>query len=278
MSNPPSGDLRLIFQPGKVASQSIEAALRQADPASIVERHHFLSDEVLAEFERIGAAEPAGSEVAVSVGEQLQAAQNCRRVIADRQRRVLVVTGFRDPLDFAISAFFQNIAFFCPQLTYEAGRLEQETAAAIDIFHDEFERFIWRRSNRIRSSGLRELMVDLKFHNISNWFRTEFQDYLGIDIFNYNVGSNSFIEFSRGRFEFLVYRFEALTDCIDRISNKLNRPDAIVIPRRNVAAEKDHGLVYGAFRRQFEPCEAMVKYYYRSRYFEHFYGPFDPAF
>lgn len=64
-------DYYLIHQMGKVASQSVEAAIRHAFPAARVERHHYLSDANLTSLQVICRLPGAGN---VGAERQLHAA------------------------------------------------------------------------------------------------------------------------------------------------------------------------------------------------------------
>src|SRR5579885_3149866 len=126
----------MIHQAGKVASQTLAWTIVASDPSSRVERHHYLEPSYLAEVDRLCDLEKDSPQVA-SLRKQTAEARNAHALLAMQDpRNVWVLSGIRDPLDFAISAFFQNLTYYFPEYVWPA-RDEQYDKARFDIIVDD---------------------------------------------------------------------------------------------------------------------------------------------
>lgn len=264
----------LIYQPGKAASQTLEWSIRLSDEAAEVARHHYLSDEALGEIERICYLDAANPKAVptdmASMRSQLLEARRTRERILNSDRQIFVLTGYRDPLDFAISAFFQNVTTFCPWLTFKPQNIDAEADRAIEFFNREFEQFSQRIEDSVPPKTLNELMLNTKFGNYEQWFDRELLGALGLNVFSHQVGAAPIVRFREGRFTVLLYRLETLRDHVVELLRELPIRKQ-VISERNIGATKIYSPVYARFRDQFVPSTAMMDYYYGGRYFKHFY-------
>jgi Putative capsular polysaccharide synthesis protein len=272
----------LILQHGKVASLTIEWSIRHSDETARIERHHFLSDEVISDIGRVCHLEtihPTGipaSDIA-SARNQMLAAQRARDEILNSDQPIFVLTGFRDPIDLAISAFFQNVTTFCPGLTFDPRRIHVETARIAEVFNREFDQFLNRMNNGVPAQTFAELILDLKFEDYTRWLDREFRGVLGVDVFNHQVGTKP-MRFRQGRFTVLLYRVETLSRFLPELLRQLPLPKQPVISNENIGSTKIYGPLYAKFRERFVPSAAMLEYYYGARYFSHFYGGLRPLY
>jgi len=269
----------LILQPGKVASQTIESSIRSTNETAEVERHHFLSDKMVAEIDHVCGLESSNQPAAyasmiASLRNQMLAAQKARDKIANSDQAVFVLTGFRDPLDFAISAFFQNITLFCPELSFDLHSVEEEAEQVARVFHQEFERFLKRRKYGLRPQSLTEFSLNYKFENQAEWLDRELLGVLGVDAFNALVGASPITRFCQGRYTVLLYRFESLGQSLGELLRQLSLSGEPVIRYQNIGSTKIYGPLYAFFRQHFVPSDSMAEYYYGGRYFQHFYRGF----
>lgn len=262
----------LIHQPSKVASMTIEAHLRAALDGPI-ERLHHLSDRGLERIAAMLALPGAIGPYADSLDHQLRVAGDVRRRM-DESERVWVIAGFRDPLDLCISAFFQNIEAYCPWASFDADCVDLEAPRVIDFMLEQFQRY----SAGAPPGTFNEALIDLRLDSPEIWFRDEFEALYGIDPYSVRVHPGApYVQFHRGKFFFLLYRFEALATALPRIVSMLaGRSLDPRISDVNVGDTKSYGPLYREFRKRFRPPPEMLEHYYGSRYFSHFYGPAQP--
>jgi hypothetical protein len=262
-------DYYLIHQMGKVASQSVEAAIRHTFPAARVERHHYLSDANLTSLQVICRLPGAGN---VGAERQLHAAITARAdLIARGELGGWVLSGFRDPLKWAVSGFFQNLSAYCPWLTYKETNLRDESARLISFFNAEFERVSSNRPPLTFQEGL----LDFKLCSPERWFDREFVKFHGIDVYDYPMRSAPYLIIRKNNLNFLLYRFEDLPISFHSLLEAIGLPTdpSLSAPMRlNVTKDKPVGNLYHAFCRAFMPTDEMTEYYFGGKYFRHFYG------
>lgn len=251
--------LRLIFQHGKVGSQTLETSLRESAPDLPIERHHYLTPNAVRELEV--AASGADAAVAQSVRAQAEAASRARDAVA-RASSVIILTGYREPLDQAISGYFQNIDLFCPTLTWSLATEATDTKAAMDTFHADFAGMLERRRQGRAATSLRDHLIDLKLGGIHRWFATEFKDFLGARLGDFAVETTDVCSFSFGKFTLVFYRYETLRDRILDVMESAAPGRKIAVKNVNLGDEKPWGGVYSRFRSDFRASMDMYRYYY----------------
>ena len=256
-------EIYMVHQPGKVGSQTIEAALR-ASGVYRIERHHYLSDTGIGWLE---AALIAGTVGNADVAAQLRTAREARTNL-DRTDRVWVLCGFRDPLRLCVAAYFQNLPLYCPWLTYRESAIPREVETLIVSFNTHFDRVI---CGDVRTDYT-DAVLKLKLQGPEPWFNKEFNPFYQMDIYDHPVGSDSVVRFEKGRFRFVLYRTETLQFCLREIIRRVGLRPPSILKSENVGAEKVYGRLYAAFKKRFRPTSAMIDYYYGGRYFQHFYN------
>jgi hypothetical protein len=275
----------LIHQAGKVASQTLAWTIVSADRSSRVERHHYLEPSNLAEVDRLCNEAPPSAQVQ-SLRKQTQEARNAIAALSRQDPQdVWVLTGFRDPMDFAISAFFQNLYYYCPSYVspapgeaYDLDRFDQQVDSVIEVFNSEVEAYIGRVRNGLGVRDVRELDLRRKLQNLGEWFDKEFKPLYGIDVFTIEVGNMPFIRFSASNVNFLIYRMETFHEFAESILRELPLPPGCRLVNENLSSTKDYAVLYSRFRERFVPSEEMIRYYYDDRFFTHFYKGTRPRY
>lgn len=260
----------LIHQPGKVGSQTLEQLIRALAPDARVERHHYLSQPRLDYLSSMCRLPGAGAGNADSILHQLSLARIVNDdLVASEPDSVWVLSGFRDPLALAQSAFFQNLPTYCPWIDYGATDLRPEVDRLIEIYGFEFE--------RMRSGGLartfQEALLNLKLEGPEPWFDAELNAFYGIDIYRQEIGTAPFVMFRNDRFKFCVYRAETLPDALPDLLERIGLPRVQLSRNSNVGAHKEYARLYAAFKERFRPTPGMIEYYYGGKFFGHFYRP-----
>ncbi|MGA3039117.1 MAG: putative capsular polysaccharide synthesis family protein [Vulcanimicrobiaceae bacterium] len=275
--------LYLIHQGGKVASQTFEGTIANADRAAFIERHHFMYPPNLDALTRIAA----GNDVHAQQQQKQTALARAALEVMKRERgSIWVVTGFRDPLDHAISRFFQNLDEFCPSYSspspgesYDRDRFDVEVDRVIGIFNEQVDGFLRNHEGDASIAALLERFWSARYAiHMAKWFDFEFKPLHGLDIYDVDVGSNAFVTTSHDGSNFLFYRMEGVHKVLPSILEALPLPRPIPVVSRNVGEEKDYGVLYRRFRQRFAPTAQMVSYYYDTRFFRHLYPGVKPLY
>jgi hypothetical protein len=265
--------LYLIHQPGKVASQTIEAAIRTSSPNARTERHHYLSARGLVYLESICQLPGIGADLLGGVANQLAAARAVSAELASRQTECSwVITGVRDPLDLCISAFFQNLPIYCPWITYDDANLDAETVHLIEFFTAEFDRMVKQQP----AATFQDALIDLKLRGPAPWVDQEFNEFYGVDIYSKRMNrSTPFISLEEGSLNLIVYRTELLSTALHTLLRTVGLSPVSQIMKINTAESKIYSRLYKRFREEFRATRTMINYYYGSKFFQHFYGHLD---
>jgi hypothetical protein len=275
----------LIHQAGKVASQTLESTILMSDPGSKVERHHYLEAGNLAEVERLcDLAEPSAQVEALRF-QTSRAHLALQRLAMQKPRDVWVLSGFRDPLDLAISAFFQNLSYYVPHYSspapgeaYDRRRFDAEVDRVIDVFTNEVTSYLERARLGTGARDVRELDLRRKLQNLGEWFEREFNPVHGVDVYELDVGGKPLVHFTRGEKNFVLYRMETLQASLGKLLRLLPIAAVRGVVVLNTAAQKDYSVLYDRFRERFIPTGEMMEYYYGGRFFAHFYPGARPLY
>ncbi len=196
-----------------------------------------------------------------------------------------MLTGFRDPLDFAISAFFQNIAYLYPSYSspapgesYNPDRFDVEVDKVIVAFKTEVAGYLERLRTGVGVRNLRELELRIKLHNLGDWFDRELKSVFEIDAYDIAVADRPFVRFSSQKGNFLLYRMETLSESLPALLAQLPLSPHLRVVNVNRTTEKDYAVLYRRFRERFTPTAEMMEYYYGGRFFRHFYGDAEPLY
>lgn len=273
--------LYFVHQPGKVGSQTVEASLRASDPRATTLRFHLLSRPNLEAGERVARA--ASGPLAQSLAEQIAGGRQALEVLRRHApAETVVFSGVRDPLDFAIAAFFQNLAYFYPDYSsplpgeqFNAGLFDAEVDRMLEAFSAEFDAFRARAGKPVDT--IRDFVTNNAFHNLGEWYDEEFRAVHGVDVFAMDF-SKTFERFQTERGAFIIYRKESLQEALPEMLSLLPLPGPPRIVNANVSTDKPYTVLYQAFRERFDPTEEMIDYYYGGRFFRHFYSDSRPMY
>lgn len=267
----------LIHQCGKVASQTVEAAIREStNGTSRVERHHYLSDGGLADLESMCRLPGVQADGIDGVMHQLTVARAVRKDIDAFRCQdelgggVWILTGVRDPLEVSIAAFFQNLPIYCPWLDYNDDKVNCAADRLIEFFNYEFDRMLSGRS----ATSFQEALLERKLRGPEPWFDKEFRPFYDVDVYERRIGlSQPYVTFGNRNFKFMIYRMELLSSAIDPLLRGIGAPKVVKDLRDlNVGRKKDYSSIYQAFRQRFRLRSPVMDYYYGGPFFRHFYG------
>lgn len=266
----------LIHQVGKVASSTLQEAIRRSTGGkSRIEHHHYLSDEWLANLESMCRLPGIPADVFGDVMHRLTLAHAVRDELdayldGDVSCGVWVITGVRHPLDLSVAAFFQNLRIYCPSLDYDDDKADCLADRLIEFFNSQFDRMLLGKP----ATSFPEAHLDLTLRGPEWWFDKEFRPFYDVDVYERPIGqSQPFISFSNNKFNFLIYRTEFLSSAIHPILRTIGAPAVVgEISSFNVGEEKDYSNIYRVFKRRFKPPVSVMDYYYSGPFFRHFYG------
>lgn len=272
--------LYLIYAFGKVATQTLERSIRISDPTALVERYHYLLPERLASFEEY--CRRFGDQLPLTA--LLNQTRNAKRAFglleAHDPQNVWILTGFRDPLDFDVAAFFQNLSQFVPSYIspapdeeYDLERLDREVDRVLAAYEARFEKLLALAAGEPPNDPLYERDAA---NNFDEWFEKEFRPVVGLDVYGLDVGSRPFVHFESARGHGLLYRLEALAQSLPALLDELPLPKPHRLENVNVATTKDYAVLYKRFRERFIPSAEMRRHFYSGRYYRHFYSDRGP--
>lgn len=258
----------ILHQYGKTGSSTIKKTLENAPGSLKTYFAHFLSSGYFDFFNGFAARNDIPPRMKGSLKGVIAAANEARECILEADPAdICVITGFRNPYEYAVSAFFQNIYFFMPDLTYAPERLNEETSQVMDFF----EKVI--NSDVARGGGASvEALGDCLTRSIPlEWFEREFAEVYGIDPYGVDVADKDVICFTSQGMRFVWYRYETFLENLPSILaplslGEIRRHDA------NVSAVKEYGPLMREFKRRFTLDRRMRAFYCDNRFYRHFYG------
>jgi hypothetical protein len=240
--NPPI----LVYQMGKVGSQSVFHALRDSNLGYPIYHLHSLH------------REPGAS----NYHRYLSGQQQCNYAIGDALYNNLdtashwyIITGTRDPIAREISAVFQNMKHTLSEIDVKPGVTSQA-----DVFDAVYELMLKRITATMPAT--------------LNWFESEFKMATGIDIYQYPFdGHKGYGIIHQENKSVLIIRQENLAEAFHPGIRDLFERDLshIDLPRRNDAARKAYSAYYEHVRASFTAARELLQPIYEHKYCRHFY-------
>jgi len=256
--------LLLIYQMGKVGSQTIEATLRTLKLPHLIYRPHFLALErleIMGERLRNAAMPDYERE---SLRAQLAEAtllhhtlriRNSIRKIVPCIPPVHIITGIREPVSQILATLFQLHGTYF-------GEMEKITSVAC-------------RDLLLVSPGLDPQRADYMKRiraGWGQWFDVELRSVMGIDVYAYpfpHERGYTIIENKLARV--LVYRFEDFSSLGKMLEDFLGRSVPAII-NRNVSTEKEYAARYQMIKEQLRLPVEFLDEQYNRKCPRHFYS------
>jgi hypothetical protein len=255
--------LLLIYQMGKVGSQTIEATLHGVSGMERIFRPHFLSPEAQAVRRRwrgLNIMPPHRRDnlhALLRESELLYSAVRARRWLRRLGvggPRINIIAGVREPVSLLLAAMFQNHEIYFE----DGGRIQAEACRDLLLLrpHVHPER--------------RQHMDDLQAF-VQGWFDGELKRTMGIDVYATPFPHQQGYAIYENRLaRVLVYRAEALGRLGQMLSEFLGiaRP---TVELRNVGAAKEYAAEYQAVKERLRLPESFLRQQYESKLARHFY-------
>jgi hypothetical protein len=249
------GDLVLIYQMGKVGSQSVESTLRRCLPKTIIARPHYISAE-MATLRRGRMHTIRSEEHKVSSTLQVEEADRLREIIALRRRRKLlvpwmpkinIISAVRDPVGLRLAGIFQNHANKFPDLS------------------------------KVNAKVCEELLPNADRGVLENWFDRELLGVCGVDVYAKPFPhEQGYVICENAHARVLVYRFENIGKLSEMLAEFLRIPPPEII-RENIGAEKAYSSIYAEVKKTIHLPDEFLEKMYSSKLAQHFYTDAERA-
>ena len=279
--SPQQNDLYLVYSMTKSASVTAHAALNRAVGRGAEVRHvHCMGHWQAGEMQKIVSRDQptSGTNQLISdpladLRRQIDYAQEMTERVSSARaggRRICVVSGVREPVAQALSAFFNHLSCFFPDyLRYDAVHQNFERILA-DVFRSYLDAHALARPP---ASPLERLLQGHLFL-CTDWFERELDSTLGVDVFASPFDhERGFVLHSQPGMECLVYRCEQLHEALDAGLRRLTHQNNLTLGRRNAADQKPYGDLYNRVRDTLWVDEKTLDALYATPYMAHFYTP-----
>lgn len=267
-------NLILILQMGKVGSNSIEKALLNSIniwKTSIL-RVHKIKDEDLKFFIEYINHPNLLKEEYKTTKKRIKEISFFRKNIK-KFKKILIISGYREPVSFSISAFFQNIDYL----------IEDNRTLDSDLFFFKAEKIYKGFLNSvIENKGYKHPKFD-RYKNIftscTSYYQDQLNDGLGLNIFEKKINKNqttNTILFNKNRILFL-YKFEYLNNISEKLTNfiqcsSLPVENDIKIKKLNSAAIKNYNKKYKLFIERIKFTKKELDFFYKNKQAQYLYS------
>jgi len=244
------GDPVIVYQMGKVASTAIVEAIHAGRPDLPVYHVHFLTDEGVADaLSRLRRFKKSFNANFWCLYESDYVLRNVLTLPADR--RLKIVTLFREPVARTISSFFYNIKQYMPDFD----RTPMGDASLMQTLEKCY-------------------LEDFIEHDYSlNWFDNELKRTFGVDVYQRKFDPDKGYAIIKDvSVDVLVLKLERLKDCA-RIAFRefLDIPE-FDLSRANTSEDQPYHEYYRKFIDEVKLPGRYLEKMYDSRYMRHFYS------
>lgn len=255
----------VFHQPGKVASTTIETSLHATAPRIAIAKSHFLSPDYVAFFTRLAnlpeLATRAEGHARNALHDNLAMAARAHALLTETvPERLVVLTALRDPHELAVSAFFENLHFLDPTLTFAPQNLDAEYARVAALFTRIFEQGVLREPEATYPLLMGRWLLA---GSAVTWFTDDYAQVHGLDLLA-EVGADPVSLVEHNAVRHLVYRFDCFPACVPEIARRLGLAE-LPLTSRNLSSEKPYAPLSARFKAEYLPSPAMAEFYQESR-------------
>ena len=241
----------VVYSMGKVGTQSVEAAIRAAGLK--VFRTHFLAKkEVDAVCAYVKAHYEAGTWDTLLQSRIDQMAETLRlhqHLLASNDVRL--ICGFRDPIQLAISSYFE---------TFEQTR-------------QDWIREFWEYPSNLLSQIYDDVHSTVSAPNFGlQWFDDELRSYTGFDAFSHPFDKEKGCSiYEHGKYRILIFRYEGFPDHVEPYLRDFLETNDVSIAEVNRAKNKRINFLYNIARSKFKFDYDLINSIYSSEKLRHLY-------
>lgn len=249
----------IIYQMGKVGSTSLLISLKERNlPFELFHVHvleHQWINQVHSQYRhasRVHGKALVRSHVLESM---------YLRSLLDRDFKNInwnIITLVRDPVARNISAFFQALPIYLPEL------FQEQQASNLSI------------ENRVLSLHT-SFQEEFKEHDTPlTWFETHLEPVFGIDVYQSSFPKDLGYQIIReNNVNILLLRLENLDTVAENAFKEFLEIENFAVNNLNVGEQKSYSDFYERFKKQFQPSSDYIDRMYNSRYMHHFYTPLE---
>jgi hypothetical protein len=260
----------LVYQMGKVASNSAYLGLRAALPQQEVVHSHLLHPESFAHYERWFAADPElPATLVASTREQIAAGDGLRRRMLAGGARWRIVSLTREPIAHLISVLFHH-------LTVYVRRSGAGSPPRLDVLHAYAIESLRRWIAGGQAADLDAARAALTLAH--RWFDDELGPVLGLDVYATPYPfTRGYLRRRASRADVVIVRVEDLPWAGAEAMRALCGVDQFALPAANRAGDRESGRLYEEYRQRYRFPAALVAAVYATRYATHFYTEAERA-
>ncbi|HZQ08709.1 MAG TPA: putative capsular polysaccharide synthesis family protein [Anaerolineae bacterium] len=235
----------IVYQFGKVGSSSVYFSLRRLNLGVPLYHLHFLNR--LDKMATVAQRAPQTADTSLRL---IETARQIRREMErDPQKRWNLINLVRAPIPRLVSAFFQAVENYFPNVTerYHQGQLQIQELT--DYFVNDF-REAWALT----------------------WFQGQLQEPFGIDVYATPFDkARGYQIYEHGNIRLLVMRMEDLNRVAPHAMREFLGITDFQLVKRNVSDAKNNGSVYRDFVNALRLPPLMIEEWNQSQYAQHFY-------
>jgi hypothetical protein len=234
-----------VYQPGRVGSTTVTAAIRIAGAGLTFHLHSLASDLRLDLEEQEVTITPA---LATFIHQNDKVAR-CLRWVLRRHAPLKIVILLRDPVEQSISSFFYNFGL-------TTGHSLDEKA--------------WTPSELLRLFWVKNTLSGFSFFEY--WFDRELKRYTGLDVFAHTFDSErGWQVYQQNRLSIMVMKIELDDSVKNAILNAFLGVKNLQLQAKNTSEEQSYSGLYRAFRKGFSLKPERLDTIYAGRFVRHFY-------
>lgn len=234
-------DIILILTPGKVGSSSMYYSLKNSLSNPIYHIHYFSSKGILK------SSEEHLSSDRKSLPLHLIKSKILRKEIIKNNRKVVVISLIREPIERFVSSFFQNIDFYKKSF--------QRNDLSIDI-----EKSV----KHLEKNCSKDICADLEL-----WFDQEICNNFGVNVFDL-IKTQGY--FRSDSFPFILFRLEDLSNSFfEGLSSILLIPETLDLDDFNIGDAKYYSEDYKKVKDLFKIDDKVINEIFDSKVYSFFY-------
>ena len=240
----------IIYQMGKVGSNTVRNTLRASGLSNPVYSVHFLTEEGLKKHKEDYILTSNSVPLYIKTGKLL-----CSKIENDPERPWKIITLTREPIGRDISALFQTMERKLPEEIDENGKI-RDISHVIEILHNRFKNY------------------DESTDYACTWFDKELRQRFNIDLYDYPFDQEKgFTVIKEKNVDILVIRLEDLNRCIHTaLSEFLDRKINVDMSKGNIGEDKRYAKEYNLVKDKLTLPREVCEVIYSSKYASHFYG------
>jgi len=232
-----------IWQMGKVGSSALAESVEKLGAYSVFHFHHTNADTIQ---KVVRAKTDAGVEIPKDLRLSQMLLEIMSAIKSQRHEKIYVISAVRDPIARNVSAFFQNLNIFAPDVDISSGR---------------------------DAHKVREIFMRTYSHAIpTGWFNRELLHTAGMNIYKTPFDhEKTVLRLSEAPFELLVLRAEDADSQKSAALNELFDRSDIVLEKHNVSRKKKYANLYSAFMDGLKFEDSFLSAQYDTPLCRHFY-------